>query len=309
MHVSVTRPRQTETDGLRLPVVYVTSPYFAGTGVNSEEYFWDPSQELGAEPKPRKSFPAIKRTGTRPIISKSHQAAWVPRGYVVVHSSSPGTGLSQGCPTIGGDNESLAPKAVVDWLCGRAKGFTLPQGGEPVFADWCTGKVGMTGTSFNGTLCLSAATTGVDGLEAIIPIAPNTSYYHYYRSNGLIRHPGGFIGEDIAPIETDIDHKMNKVSIFMNVFNVHVNRSPVSGEIEKIIYKNGKFFNASLDVTTNFIGHCSQRVFEFGNRGWFGFPQPDPAHVAMGKLMSRMRANLAKYGDENPQRTSPRKIF
>ena len=56
-----------------------------------------------------------------------------------------------------------------------------------------------------------------------------------------------FIGEDIAPIETDINHKMNKVSIFMNVFNVHVNRSPVDGNIEKIIYRNGKFFNASLD--------------------------------------------------------------
>ena len=35
------------------------------------------------------------------------------------------------------------------------------------------------------------------GLEAIIPIAPNTSYYHYYRSNGLIRHPGGYLGEDV----------------------------------------------------------------------------------------------------------------
>ena len=56
-----------------------------------------------------------------------------------------------------------------------------------------------------------------------------------------------FIGEDTAPIETDINHKMNKVSIFMNVFNVHVYRSPVDGNIEKIIYKNGKFFNASLD--------------------------------------------------------------
>ncbi len=197
MHVSVTRPRQTETDGLRLPVVYCTSPYFAGTGVNSEEYFWDPKQELGSEPNPRKGFPPIKRRGVRPIISKSHESQWIPRGYIVVHSSSPGTGLSQGCPTIGGDNESLAPKAVIDWLCGRGKGFSLPQGGERVFADWCTGKVGMTGTSFNGTLCLSAATTGVDGLEAIIPIAPNTSYYHYYRSNGLIRHPGGYVGEDI----------------------------------------------------------------------------------------------------------------
>jgi len=55
----------------------------------------------------------------------------------------------------------------------------------------------MTGTSYNGTLPLAAATTGVDGLEAIIPIAPNTSYYHYYRTNGLIRHPYGWLGEDI----------------------------------------------------------------------------------------------------------------
>jgi X-Pro dipeptidyl-peptidase len=55
----------------------------------------------------------------------------------------------------------------------------------------------MTGTSYNGTLPLAAATTGVDGLAAIIPVAPNTSYYHYYRSNGLVRHPGGWLGEDI----------------------------------------------------------------------------------------------------------------
>ena len=55
----------------------------------------------------------------------------------------------------------------------------------------------MTGTSYNGTLPISAATTGVEGLEAIIPIAPNTSYYHYYRSNGLVRNPGGWVGEDI----------------------------------------------------------------------------------------------------------------
>ncbi len=114
----------------------------------------------------------------------------------MVHSSSPGTGLSQGCPTIGGDNESLAPKAVIDWLNGRAKGFTSLDGDEEVKAYWCTGKVGMTGTSYNGTLCLAAATTGVDGLEAIIPVAPNTSYYHYYRSYGLVRHPGGYMGED-----------------------------------------------------------------------------------------------------------------
>jgi len=116
---------------------------------------------------------------------------------LVVHSSSPGTGLSQGAPTVGGDNESLAPKAVIDWLCGRGTGYLTPDGKEEVKAFWSTGRVGMTGTSYNGTIPIAAATTGVEGLKAIIPIAPNTSYYHYYRSNGLVRSPGGYLGEDI----------------------------------------------------------------------------------------------------------------
>ena len=56
-----------------------------------------------------------------------------------------------------------------------------------------------------------------------------------------------FIGDENPPQETEINERMKKVSIFMNVFNVHINRSPVNGVIEKIIYKSGKFFNASLD--------------------------------------------------------------
>lgn len=197
MHVDVTRPKQTETEGLKLPVIYESSPYFAGTGGTNPEYFWNVRQELGAVPPKRHHMPPITRRNTRPVISKSQVRKWVPRGYIVVHSSSPGTGLSDGSPTVGGDNESLAPKAVIDWLCGRANGYTTRDGFEKVEAYWCTGKVGMTGTSYNGTLPVAAATTGVDGLEAIIPIAPNTSYYHYYRSNGLVRHPGGYLGEDI----------------------------------------------------------------------------------------------------------------
>ncbi len=195
MWVSVTRPKQTETEGLKLPVVYVTSPYFAGTaGLGS--FFWDPKHELGENPPERKKAPEVKQRAQK-YISSSHIGQWVPRGYIVVHSCSPGTGKSQGCPTVGGENESLAPKAVVDWLCGRAKGYTSPDGDVEVKATWCNGNVGMTGTSYNGTLPLACATTGVKGLKAIIPIAPNTSYYHYYRSNGLIRHPGGYMGEDI----------------------------------------------------------------------------------------------------------------
>ena len=197
MHVDVTRPGQTETEGLKLPVIYESSPYFAGTASGAEPYRWNVKQELQTISPERIHAPKIKRRGERPVISKGHVNQWLPHGYIIVHSSSPGTGLSQGCPTVGGDNESLAPKAVIDWLNGRAKGYTTPYGTEEVKAYWTTGKVGMTGTSYNGTLPLAAATTGVEGLEAIIPIAPNTSYYHYYRTNGLIRHPGGWLGEDI----------------------------------------------------------------------------------------------------------------
>jgi len=197
MHVSVTRPKQTDTEGLKLPVIYATSPYFAGVAPDIAGIMWNVEHELGEPSKIERVHPEVTRLGQRPIISNSELMKWVPRGYIVVHSSSPGTGLSQGAPTVGGDNESLAPKAVIDWLNGRAKGYTTPDGDETVEATWTTGKVGMTGTSYNGTLPLAAATTGVEGLEAIIPIAPNTSYYHYYRSHGLVRSPGGYLGEDI----------------------------------------------------------------------------------------------------------------
>jgi X-Pro dipeptidyl-peptidase len=196
VHVDVTRPEQTKTEGLKLPIVYESSPYYAGTAGNVPGLFWEVKHEIGAKEKPRTRV-EVKRRGKRPIISNSQIKTWVPRGYIVVHSSSPGTGLSDGAPTVGGDNESLAPKAVIDWLNGRAKGFTEREGNEEITAFWSTGKVGMTGTSYNGTIPLAAATTGVKGLEAIIPIAPNTSYYHYYRSNGLVRSPGGYLGEDI----------------------------------------------------------------------------------------------------------------
>lgn len=195
MHVDVTRPIATN-DGLQLPVIYESSPYYAGTAGNDRDLFWNVAHEIGEVPAPPKHV-AVVRRGQRPIISNSQVRTWVPRGYVVVHSSSPGTGLSDGSPTVGGDNESLAPKAVIEWLAGKNNGYKDRMGNEKVDAFWSTGKVGMTGTSYNGTIPLAAATTGVEALKAIIPVAPNTSYYHYYRSNGLVRSPGGYLGEDI----------------------------------------------------------------------------------------------------------------
>lgn len=268
MHVSVTRPKQTETEGLKLPVIYVSSPYFAGVAQGGRELFWNVQHELGEE-VPGPIHPEVKRTGERPVISNSHLKTWVPRGYIVVHSSSPGTGLSQGSPTVGGDNESLAPKAVIDWLCGRVKGYTEPYGSETVEAYWSTGKVGMTGTSYNGTIPLAAATTGVDGLEAIIPIAPNTSYYHYYRSNGLVRSPGGYLGEDIDVLY-DFIHSGDESKRAYN--NAKVRDSILKNGMDRITGDYNDFW-ASRDYLNDMKPMKAALLMSHGFNDWNVMPE------------------------------------
>jgi phosphatidylserine decarboxylase len=52
----------------------------------------------------------------------------------------------------------------------------------------------------------------------------------------------------VPPAELNLGERaLTRVSIFMNVFNCHINRSPVTGRIEKIVYKSGTFINADLD--------------------------------------------------------------
>ena len=69
--------------------------------------------------------------------------------------------------------------------------------------------------------------------------------------NYLISPADGTISQIIevnGPTELGMENKkFTRVSIFMNVFNCHVNRIPTSGKIEEIFYKPGKFLNASLD--------------------------------------------------------------
>ena len=56
------------------------------------------------------------------------------------------------------------------------------------------------------------------------------------------------ISERSGPVELRLENTtFTRVSIFMNVFNCHVNRTPISGKVEEIYYKPGKFLNASLD--------------------------------------------------------------
>ena len=56
------------------------------------------------------------------------------------------------------------------------------------------------------------------------------------------------IDQAVPPQEVQLgNNKMLRICVFMNVFNVHINRSPVKGKIDNIIYKEGSFLNASLD--------------------------------------------------------------
>ena len=56
------------------------------------------------------------------------------------------------------------------------------------------------------------------------------------------------------------ERKFTKISIFMNVFDCHVNRSPCSGTISEIIYKPGKFINASLDKASEDNEKCYYKI-------------------------------------------------
>ena len=69
--------------------------------------------------------------------------------------------------------------------------------------------------------------------------------------NYLISPADGIVSQIIevnGPADLGLESKkFTRVSIFMNIFNCHVNRSPLSGKITQVLYKAGKYLNASLD--------------------------------------------------------------
>jgi len=84
--------------------------------------------------------------------------------------------------------------------------------------------------------------------------------YYFFRDpkrtipvrDGLLVSPAdgviSLIEKTMPPPELDIEkEELTRISVFMNVFNCHVNRSPIAGKVMEINYRPGKFFNASLD--------------------------------------------------------------
>ncbi len=81
-----------------------------------------------------------------------------------------------------------------------------------------------------------------------------------------------FVGLAVPPAELDLGGTpLMRVSVFMNVFSVHINRAPVRGRIEKIFHRPGKFLNAELDKAST--DNERNSVLIVNERGKFGVVQ------------------------------------
>ena len=110
---------------------------------------------------------------------------YLVRGFAVVECGGLGTKGSDGFETCGTDLEIDAFKCVIEWLHGDRVAYTDKTSNITIAADWSSGKVGMTGRSYAGTTQFGLATTGVAGLETIVPVAGIASWYEYTNSQGI----------------------------------------------------------------------------------------------------------------------------
>ena len=208
--VSVIRPRY---DG-QVPALMTASPYHQGTNDKaSDKALYKMEGELEVklphtieleEPK----LNLVEPHGQAEVVSEAEEKLshinssytlndyFLPRGFANLYVSGVGTKDSQGLMTNGNYQQIEAYKNVIDWLNGRCRAFTDHTCKRQVKADWSNGKVATTGISYLGTMSNGLATTGVDGLEVIIAEAGISSWYNYYRENGLVTSPGGYPGED-----------------------------------------------------------------------------------------------------------------
>lgn len=115
---------------------------------------------------------------------------------------------SDGLAPTGDVDETTSTVAIIEWLTGKRQAFTNRDGDVAIKAWWCNGAVAMTGRSYLGTLATAAATTGVAGLKTIISEAAISSWYDYYRDNGLVVAPDTFQGEDTDVLAAEVFHEV-----------------------------------------------------------------------------------------------------
>ena len=208
--VSIIRPRY---DG-QIPAIMTASPYHQGTNDKaSDKTLYKMEGELEVKPAHKIELEEPQLSLVQPqdqaeLVSEAEEKLthinasytlndyFLPRGFANLYVSGVGTKDSTGFMTNGDYQQIEAYKNVIDWLNGRCRAFTDHTRLRQIKADWSNGKVATTGLSYLGTMSNGLATTGVDGLEVIIAEAGISSWYNYYRENGLVTSPGGYPGED-----------------------------------------------------------------------------------------------------------------
>ena len=221
--VSIIRPRYQG----QIPAVMTASPYHQGTNdpasdkalhdMNVDLAKKEPHQITVQDPELKLlqlDLPAPTQEVSEAEEKLGHIGTYtlndylLPRGFANLYVSGVGTKDSEGLMTSGDYQQIEAYKNVIDWLNGRCRAFTDHTRQREIKATWSNGKVATTGISYLGTMSNGLATTGVDGLEIIIAEAGISSWYNYYRENGLVTSPGGYPGEDFESL-TELTYSRN----------------------------------------------------------------------------------------------------
>ena len=203
----------------KIPAVMTASPYHQGTNDKaSDKALYKMEAELEVK-EPHEitlenpTLDLVEPVGEAELVSEAEEKLthinssytlndyFLPRGFANIYVSGLGTKDSQGHMTNGDYRQVEAYKNVIDWLNGRCRAFTDHSRKRQVETDWSNSKVATTGISYLGTMSNGLATTGVDGLEVIIAEAGISSWYNYYRENGLVTSPGGYPGEDFDSLD------------------------------------------------------------------------------------------------------------
>ncbi|WP_247916855.1 Xaa-Pro dipeptidyl-peptidase [Streptococcus oralis] len=287
--VSIIRPRY---DG-QIPSVMTASPYHQGTNVKaSDKALYKMEGELEVKPahtieleEPKLNL--VEPLGQAELVSEAEEKLahinssytlndyFLPRGFANLYVSGVGTRDSQGLMTNGDYHQIEAYKNVIDWLNGRCRAFTDHTRKRQVKADWSNGKVATTGISYLGTMSNGLATTGVDGLEVIIAEAGISSWYNYYRENGLVTSPGGYPGEDFDSL-AELTYSRNLLAgDYIRCNGAH--QADLEKVKEKLDRKTGDYnqFWHNRNYLLNAHKVQAEVVFTHGSQDW----NVKPLHV------------------------------
>ena len=287
--VSIIRPRY---DG-QVPALMTASPYHQGTNDKaSDKALYKMEGELEVklphtieleEPK----LNLVEPHGQAEVVSEAEEKLshinssytlndyFLPRGFANLYVSGVGTKDSQGLMTNGNYQQIEAYKNVIDWLNGRCRAFTDHTRKRQIKADWSNGKVATTGISYLGTMSNGLATTGVDGLEVIIAEAGISSWYNYYRENGLVTSPGGYPGEDFDSL-AELTYSRNlQAGDYIRGNEAH--QADLEKVKEKLDRKTGDYNQFWHDRNYLLNAHKVQAevVFTHGSQDW----NVKPLHV------------------------------